>query len=64
MAKIKYTAIVFYRADLTPRKYRNVTNMDGLLKWAAAQNPKLLSHINFYFKDSGKFAEQKKAVNQ
>lgn len=62
MPQVKYTAIVFYRHTLKASKYRNVVSPEKLLKWCDDNNPKLLHHINFYDKETGRFVEQRRPV--
>jgi hypothetical protein len=53
-----YTAIIFFKPEtgITPRKYRNINNVDNLLKFALKINA---WYVNLYCKQTKEFEARK-----
>ncbi len=52
MAKTIYTGIIFFQDAQTPRKYRNISNLENLAKFGKKIGG---WYVNLYDKKSGKF---------
>jgi len=53
-----YTAIIFFKPEtgITPRKYRNINNVDNLLKFATKSGA---WYVNLYCKQTKEFEARK-----
>jgi len=52
MSKTIYTGIIFFQDTQTPRKYRNISNLEKLAKFGKKIGG---WYVNLYDKESGKF---------
>jgi hypothetical protein len=55
MAKTIYTGIIFFQDAQTPRKYRNISNLENLTKFGKKIGA---WYVNLYSKTSGKFEQR------
>jgi hypothetical protein len=56
MAKKTYTGIMFFMDARTPRKYRNIQNLENFLKFGLKSGG---WYVNLYDKITGKFEARK-----
>ena len=52
MAKPIYTGIIFFQDAQTPKKYRNISDLENFAKFGKKIGG---WYVNLYFKSSGKF---------
>jgi hypothetical protein len=52
MAQKLYTGIIFFQDAQTPRKYRNISNLENFAKFGTKLGG---WYVNLYCKSSGKF---------
>ena len=52
MAQILYTGIIFFQDAQTPKKYRNISNVENFAKFGKKIGG---WYVNLYLKSSGKF---------
>lgn len=55
MGKTLYTAIVFFKDESQPRKYRNISNLNTFTNFCKMINA---YYFNLYYKETKQFAER------
>ena len=55
MAQKLYTGIIFFQNAQTPRKYRNISNLENFAKFGLKLGA---WYVNLYCKTSGKFDQR------